>query len=435
VKLITKKHLARAEREHKQVQIILIIAFSLAAVIIGLVSYGLIQGYLIGPNQKVAEVNGKSILVKDFQADAALRRVDDLLLYNQIQQYISIYQSIGLSVDTQLQLQVLNIQYEMSNKTFLGNAVITKMIEDVLIEDEAAKAGITVSDAEVSQKIQEFMGYFANGTPTPTITTTPYITPTYSLTQESILATVTPTPIVSTPTATSTTAPTIEPTATDPSIALTLTAMPTATLEPTSTPYTFDAFQANVSNYQASLKRFGATSSQFEKYIYHKLLRQKMLAYISASIAPIADQVWLRDIVVGSQDEANKVVSRISAGENWDIVANEVSTDTNTKGNGGDLGWFPKGASVASAEVETAAFEMKVSEIRIVQVSDKWHVIQLAGKDSNRPIREDYLQILKNTAFSNWLENLKSTSKITTFDVWKNWVPVLPTLPPTTTAN
>jgi parvulin-like peptidyl-prolyl isomerase len=433
-KQFTKKHLARAERERNQIRIILIVAIGLAAIVIGLVGYGLLQGYVIGPNIKVAQVNNTAIIMRDFQADAAMRRWDDLLKYQQYQQYISLYQSMGLQADTQLQTAVLNLQYEMSNKTFLGNAVLSKMVEDILIGEEAAKANITVSQAEVDQQIQEFLGYFANGTPTPTITTTPYITPTYSLTQLAMLATITPT-IGATATATPTLVPTQSATATTNPGATAVTAEITPTPLPTSTPYTFEGYKNVLAQYQLTLGKTGLKPAQIEKYMYHRILRTKMFDSVTASIPNIADQVRVRDIVVGSQDDANKVITRLSNGENWDAITSEVSLDTNTKDYGGDLGWFPKGASAVSTEIETAAFEMTIGETRIVQVSSNWHVIQLVGKDSNRPIREDYLLSIKEAAFSQWLQKLKDAATIKTFNTWQNWVPVLPTLPPTTTTQ
>jgi len=135
----TKKHLARAEREHKQMQLILTIALATGALIVGLVGYALIQGYVVGPNLKVAVVDDVTIKVKDFQADAAMRRVEDLLQYDQYSQYVSLYQQLGLTVDAQLQALISNLEYELTNKTYLASAVISKMIEDILIEKRLPK--------------------------------------------------------------------------------------------------------------------------------------------------------------------------------------------------------------------------------------------------------------------------------------------------------
>jgi len=155
------------------------------------------------------------------------------------------------------------------------------------------------------------------------------------------------------------------------------------------------------------MKKYGLNYSQIQKYFYHQILRKKMFDKISSSVSDTAEQVWLRSILVSSQDDANKVFSRLNSGESWDMVANEMSLDNNTKAMGGDLGWFPKGVSATVTEVESAAFEMNVGEIRIVQSSGNWYVIQLLGKDSKRPLSDNHLMILKEAAFNQWLQDLK----------------------------
>lgn len=433
-KQFTKKHLARAERERNQIRIILTVTFGLAAILIGLIGYALIQSYVIVPNIKVAKVNDTTINMRDFQADVAMRRWDDYFRYNQYSDYIGIYQSLGISADTDLQNAVLGLQYEMSNKTYLGGIVISKMIEDILIGEKAVKANVTVSQAEIDRSMQESMGYFANGTPTPAPTNTISATATLSSTQLAILATPTAT-AGPTSTATATLVPTSSVTATPIPGAATPTLEITATPYPTSTPYTFSGYQDVLKQYQLTLSKTGLKPAQIEKYVFHRILRNKMFEYVTDSTPTTGEQVWLRVILLSSQDDANKVIDRLSKGENWAAIAAEVSLDTNTNINGGDLGWFPKGVSAVPSEVETAAFEMSVGETRIVQASSNWYVIQLVGKDSERTIRSDYLQTIKETVFTQWLQGLKDAAKIETYDNWQDWVPALPTLPPATTTQ
>ncbi len=45
--LVTKKHLARQERERRQTRIILIISIAVIVIVVGLITYGVIQQYII----------------------------------------------------------------------------------------------------------------------------------------------------------------------------------------------------------------------------------------------------------------------------------------------------------------------------------------------------------------------------------------------------
>ena len=108
-------------------------------------------------------------------------------------------------------------------------------------------------------------------------------------------------------------------------------------------------------------------------------------------------------------------------------VAAEVSQDTSNKDKGGDLDWFAKGAMVAP--FEEAAFALKVGEISQPVKSDfGYHVIQVLGHE-NRPLDDKTFQQQKQTAFSDFLKNLRTASNVQVNDLWKNIVPTEPALP------
>jgi parvulin-like peptidyl-prolyl isomerase len=119
---------------------------------------------------------------------------------------------------------------------------------------------------------------------------------------------------------------------------------------------------------------------------------------------------------VKTEADAKIVLNRLASGEDWAKIAAEVSIDTGTKDNGGDLGWFTKGKMVKP--FEEAAFALKAGEISAPVQSDfGWHVIQAVGHDS-----------LPMT-FEEWIAQVKSGLKIELKN-WENIVPVEPTIPP-----
>ncbi len=81
-------------------------------------------------------------------------------------------------------------------------------------------------------------------------------------------------------------------------------------------------------------------------------------------------------ILVESEEQAQSVVERLNAGEDFATVAQELSTDPGSGPNGGELGWFGPGMMVPQ-------FEEGVSALQPGQVSAPiqsdfgWHVIRL----------------------------------------------------------
>jgi len=62
-------------------------------------------------------------------------------------------------------------------------------------------------------------------------------------------------------------------------------------------------------------------------------------------------------ILVATQEEAQAVLDRINAGEDFAAVAQEVSTDTGSGSQGGELGWFGPGMMVPEFEQGVAGLE------------------------------------------------------------------------------
>ena len=88
-----------------------------------------------------------------------------------------------------------------------------------------------------------------------------------------------------------------------------------------------------------------------------------------------------RHILVASEEEAAAVEERLAAGEDFAAVAQEVSTDTGSGSQGGELGWFGPGMMVPEFEQAVAGLEVgQVSEP--VQSQFGWHIVEL---EESRP--------------------------------------------------
>jgi peptidyl-prolyl cis-trans isomerase D len=431
-KVVTKKHLARLERERQQNRLILVVSMIVLVLVIGLIGYGILDQTVLQSLRPVAKVGNTAITVKDFVAQASFNRIQ---LVNQYQQEQQLAQYFGN--DPSVQQNLSTIESELTDTTTLGTNVINQMIDNVIIREEAARRNITVTKEEVDKGVQAAFGYYSNGTPSPTITPTDVTTATVSAGQNAILVTmvptITPTYAIS-PTPTITSTPTIVPTNTPISPTVTPTsAVPTATgtPAPTATPYTLTGYQKTFNDYIGTVKKYNISEDGIRKLIENNLYRDKVLAAITADLKPEQDEVWARHILVPDEATAAKVEDALKKRTDWATLAAQYSTDTSNKDKGGDLGWFAKGAMVA--EFEKMAFSMSTGSISSpVKTQFGYHIIQVVGHEV-RPLTATQFTQLKQTTFQTWLTGAVSKHKdIQKFDtVWASLVPTIPTLPPT----
>src|SRR4030043_1881121 len=281
--LVTKKHLARQERERRQNRLILIIAFAVIVIVVGLIGYGVVQQYIIQPNQPVAKVANNDITTKQFQTFARYQRLQLIQQYQQYQQFAQLFGNDQNSLSyIQQYLAQINYQLEPTN---VGQSTLDFLIADQFIQQEADKRGITVSDEEISKALQDYFGYYPDGTPTAAPTNISVPTSTLNPTQIVLMpptATVAPT-TTSTPTPVVTiTQELVEPT---PTVVITPTSQaPTSTPLPTPTEYTLSAYKEDLKTYMTNINSFADLSETDFRWVFGmQLLSEKVFEAITAN--------------------------------------------------------------------------------------------------------------------------------------------------------
>lgn len=414
-KIVSKKHLARIERERRQRRYILLSSLVVLVLVFGLVGYGILEQSVLQPLQPVAKVNGASISTKDFQATVKYSRQSIISQYIQTYQFAQYFGSDPNSQNYfSSSLQQIAAQLSPAD---LGKQVLDNMVDDELIKQEAKRRNISVSDEELNKTLQDDFGFFPNGTPTPTATQPPIVFSTLSPQQ---LALVTATPTV-TPTVPVTITPTIAPTKP-------VTSTPTSAPTLTPTPYTEQMYKDNYKKTVDNIKtNINVTESQFREIIRTQLLRKKVEDAITADLTHEQEQVWSRSILVADETTAKTVVDRVTKGEDFGKVAKEVSIDTATKDQGGDHGWQSRESM--DPDYATAAFLLKIGQISgPVKTAAGWEVIQVIGHE-NRKLDDQQFQQAKDLQFQDWLKKQRDSSQIKIYDYYQNRIPTEPTIP------
>jgi peptidyl-prolyl cis-trans isomerase D len=391
------------------------------AIVVLLLGYGYLKLNVLTLREPVEEVNGVKITTGEWQERVKLQR---LQLINYYQQYSFYQQTFGMDYSQQLQ----QIAGMMQDSQTLGQQVLDQMRDDILIRQEAAKRGITVSKAEVDKSIQESLSFFPGGTPTPTVTPTELVTPTLSSEQLTIYP--------HTPTATEAPTSTVTPTLTpDLSATPELTSTPapaTPTAVPelpteTATPYTEAGYKTEFDKAMKNYQTSGISEKTVRSVYEAQLLRQKFQDVLAKDLPHTEIQVFVRHILVDNDVAAATIEERLKRGEDFAKLAAEFSKDTGSATKGGVYEWAP--ASNYVEEFKNAVLTQKIGVIgEPVKTTYGYHIIQVIGREE-LPISDSQFEQKKQTALEDWLTTARKDAKVTIHDIWTQRVPTEPTLP------
>ena len=376
-KQLTRKQISRRAREERTRRRLFIGVGTALVLVVLLLAWGLVEQYVLRPRKPVAIVAEVPITLRDYQKQVQYRRWEARNYLNRLES-----QKLQFAADKENEFFVQYIDQQInqvrSQLMTLPTTALDEMIEDRLIRQEAARRGITVTPEELDIRVEEQFGYLRHP-PTPT-----------------------PTPI--TPT-------------------LPITVTPT----PTTPPMTFEEYQKlSQSWYEAMQRQVGFTAEDFRHLMESALYREKLQEAIANEVPTMAEQFHASHILVETREEAEEVLKRLEAGEAFEDLAAELSTDPGSKENGGDLGWFPLGRMVP--EFEEAVQALQPGEISgIVETQFGYHIIRLGERDPNRELEPADLEEARYKAFDDWLTARKSSP-----DVVRKWESsMIPTEMPT----
>jgi len=354
-KQLTRKQLSRREQEERTKRFLIIGTAVVLGVVLLILGWGLYQQYVLRPRQPVATVYGVPLPLKEYQKRVYFRRWD---LRYQLNRLNDQKQQLGTgSEDQSFLIQYIDQQIQQTESQLLNlpSTVLDEMIDDQLVRHEAEKRGISVSAEEVQIEMEKQFGYDRNPpTPTPTSATI---------------------------------------TSTEP---ITVTPMPTIA------PMTEEEFvQQSTAWFSTMEQNSGFKEEDLRRLIEGSLLYNKVAEALKAEAPTTADQVHAQHILVKTKEEAEAALARLRNGEDLAVLAAELSLDTSTKDNGGDLGWFSRGQMVQ--EFEAVAFSLEPGQTSDpVETSYGFHIIRVLERDANRTLEGSALAEAQDRAVSDW---------------------------------
>jgi parvulin-like peptidyl-prolyl isomerase len=256
-------------------------------------------------------------------------------------------------------------QFAMQRTLVDGEDFVNELIREELMRQAAEESGIVVSSEDVARRIEEDFGYYREP----------------------------PTPVPS---------PTGEP--------ITATAEITPTATPT--PMTRARFAELYGEFLTALQEAtGMSEAEYGETVKADLLWDQMEEFVGQQVPTSELQIHARHILVETREEAEAVLERLEAGEDFAALAEELSQDPGSGEDGGDLGWFPQGRMVP--EFDEAAFSLSPGETSdVVETSFGFHIILVEERDEERELDPAMLEQRIGEAFQVWLLDLEATATI-----------------------
>ncbi|HEY2594940.1 MAG TPA: peptidylprolyl isomerase [Chloroflexota bacterium] len=366
----SRRQRTRWQREQHQTKLLYGGVAALVLVIVAIVGAGIFYDNVVQANQVVAQVGPDSITASQLldEVRPQARAID--------------------AQAKQLGDPSTTADYVDQQKRSLPNTVLNDLVDTRIIAQEAARRGISVSPSEVDDKERQTVaGFNASSNATPTAA-----------------------PTAATDSAT--------PDATDQSAAAT----PTAPTTPTPAPTLDDSSYGPA--LQKLLDQNSLTEPELRTILERGLLQDKVSAAIGAEqVPPSQPQVHARQILVAASDQANDLLNQLQNGADFATLAQQNSTDTATRDNGGDMGWFNKG--VQTQAINDAVFALQPGQLSAVVMDTAWyHILQVLETDPNRPLPPDQLSSQQQKAFNNWLSTQRSSPdvKLSLDQSMTNWI-------------
>ncbi len=376
-KRLTRRQLARREREQRLQRIILGVAIALGVIVVGVLVYGIVREVFIEARRPVARVGDTVITSKAFRERQRYERWMTQLQIYQYQQYMSEMnaqatpsatssitgtqptQGTNDALMQQLELSVTSLQRQLSPDmaNVFGGQILDRMIEEELVRQEAARRGLTVTDEEIQQRIKELLGY-------------------------------------------------TEPSATQPLTDTTMTS-DAETSTPASEDFeeVYEGFKTNV------LEATRFPEDDFKAMIAADLLRLQLKDALSQELNADQDQVQVALFTLENEEAAKELQASLNDGSaDPTLVIEELQADDSPQSAGYDLPWVPVGylANQFGVEVEKAAFSTPVGKASppLKGPEGVYFVVYVRGHET-RPLSPNLFAQEQEKAYQEWLVEAK----------------------------
>ncbi len=386
----TRREYMLSQKEQEQFRSLRLALFGLIGLVGAILLIGLAWEFLVKPGQPVAEVGDTKIAMNDWQDRASFERNRVLSSLDDF------YTAVGGDLNQLYQFAGYQMQLAQIPAA-LGRQVLDQMIDEELLDQEAGRRGIAVSDADIEAEIEEQFNFYDGGLPTATPESTQTPVPTPSVT-----------PISQNGEEAAAEEEEAEP-----------TEEPTAL--PTATPVTQESYNEQYDELITTYEEWGGGDTDFRRETRYTLLREKLQEAFAGEgeITLEQENYSLFSMVFQTEAEAETALTQIEAEDfltAWNTTRSAERT-TAEQPFASELQWTPLETISNSfgADVNDFLLTADIDETSDVisggEDSGRWFIINLRGREV-QPIDEAGIEQQKAELLNEWLTEERQSALI-----------------------
>ena len=153
--------------------------------------------------------------------------------------------------------------------------------------------------------------------------------------------------------------------------------------------------------YEPELKKSGLSDKEYRQMVEADLLSSKVQEVFSLSVPQMMEQVRMRQIQVGTEDEARSVVERLNGGEDFGNLARELSLDSATKNKGGERDWVARDELDLSYAGKVLALEVGTPS-QPIPGPGGYFIFEVEEKEPEREVTPEQKSRISSSYFTLW---------------------------------
>ncbi len=157
--------------------------------------------------------------------------------------------------------------------------------------------------------------------------------------------------------------------------------------------------------YRKAVRSSGLSTQGYRDVIAADLAGEAVQTKFEEGAAETAEQVRFRAIVLATEEDAQAALDRIHNGEDFAVVAQEVSLDTASAGQGGEHDWIIQG--VTDPALDEALFSLEVGQLsEVITGQNAFFIVEVLEKAADRETTDAQRSSLASQAKEEWLADL-----------------------------